>query len=616
MNRRDVHFPAKTVRRKRASQSHGRDLVNSLDRRYPKHRHHGHWIRHTHRRDVEAPADTAQTTAIATLPTAELVLPKEFTTLVPRGGINPADNAVADDVLEISTPSSLSLPTIAANLTSALQNATGSLPPVTLGATASSNLTSLIPSPTTTLTGGTTEAATPLPLLTTNTLLSQVATGSNVGVVTAASTLGQGGTNISATALSETFSQSTNFPSVTPLQNTTASTSETNSGPPREDIFGGFPFPFPTTGTLPTAFPTFTPPLNFTGSVTLLPTLTSTISAITSAVGNLTQTSAIVTSATNVETTTSAETATNVETSLTSSEPPTLTPTSPGPTTETSSPPSTEISATQTPSEVASSVTQETNLSASTPEPTISATGESATEPATSSFTPTGYLGETTSAGETTLPTVNPSEIISNLPSNLTTLPFPSITSIPTFFNLSSTSSYPTTSSLNLLNATRSSTTTSFTKSNTPTSAGFTWVGSTTTTGNYYPTVAGGPGTTATTSATPSSTSTSAVVPLVPAIVGSLGGVALLAALGVLLLAVRRRRTRPTSELLGSEGEGRFMTEGDFTVLSGQRLGTGVSGRTPVVYRDGESPTSRTTVTPPTAARTRAAGMSRFMEDL
>src|SRR6202035_144669 len=160
--------------------------------------------------------------------------------------------------------------------------------------------------------------------------------------------------------------------------------------------------------------------------------------------------------------------------------------------------------------------------------------------------------------------------------------PFPSLTTIPPFFNLSSITAAPTATWTTLFNSTRNGTSTSFTSWTTgeTSSVDYTWLSPTP--GAPAPTgVPGSPTSSSTASSTPTSTSSS-TVPLVPAIVGSLGGVALLAALGVLLLTFRRRR-RPTSTLLapGWEGsQGPFMTEAGFTVLSGQRLDDGTSGGT------------------------------------
>ena len=82
----------------------------------------------------------------------------------------------------------------------------------------------------------------------------------------------------------------------------------------------------------------------------------------------------------------------------------------------------------------------------------------------------------------------------------------------------------------------------------------------------------------------------------------------LLAALGILLL--RYRKPRVLSRLSSPPAEFSagppFMTEGEFTVLRGQRLDTGVSGGTPVVYREAG----------PTAAPSQGSLASRFTEHL
>jgi len=127
----------------------------------------------------------------------------------------------------------------------------------------------------------------------------------------------------------------------------------------------------------------------------------------------------------------------------------------------------------------------------------------------------------------------------------------------------------------------------------------------------------GGPSTifpTSSTASTPSSR-TSNVVPLVPAIVGSIGGIALLTALGMLLFLYRRRLTLSRlasgpAYVGGSEGEPQLMTERGFTVLSGQRLDTGVSGGTPIVYRQPGAQTGDT------RGRSVSATPSRFTEHL
>src|SRR5579859_115676 len=223
MNRRDVHFPAKSVRRKHSRRSHGRDLLDPGQRRELEHRHRDQGKRHEHRRDVETTLDAAQTsTSIATLPTASLVLPKEFTTLPPRVAINAAENTPAGDVLGSTKTTPISLSTgVTDLLTSVVQNITRPLTSVALGSTALENLTTAIPPLATTLTGGTTEVATLPPLSTTNSLLSQVATEPVAISVTAATTLNQGGTNITTTASSGTLFSSPSFSIITPFQNTT-----------------------------------------------------------------------------------------------------------------------------------------------------------------------------------------------------------------------------------------------------------------------------------------------------------------------------------------------------------------------------------------------------------
>ena len=96
---------------------------------------------------------------------------------------------------------------------------------------------------------------------------------------------------------------------------------------------------------------------------------------------------------------------------------------------------------------------------------------------------------------------------------------------------------------------------------------------------------------------------------------GSIGGVALLAALGMLLFLYRRKLTltRLASGppyLGGSQAEPQLMTERGFTVLSGQRLDTGVSGGTPIVYRQPGAQTGDT------ISRNVSATPSRFTEHL
>src|SRR5277367_2550851 len=120
----------------------------------------------------------------------------------------------------------------------------------------------------------------------------------------------------------------------------------------------------------------------------------------------------------------------------------------------------------------------------------------------------------------------------------------------------------------------------------------------------------GGPGAAPTPTATPATPhqNSTNVVPLVPAIVGSIGGIALLAALGVILFTLRRRRTIsriPSSARAPMSGRG-------FQVVSGQRLDTGISGATPVVFREPGRPGPRSQA----AISRRATTASRFTEHL
>jgi hypothetical protein len=245
---------------------------------------------------------------------------------------------------------------------------------------------------------------------------------------------------------------------------------------------------------------------------------------------------------------------------------------------------------------------------------TLAGTTEQQTETSTPTSSEEVPPPEASTAEQTSSPPTSSSEIVESLPANLTsflptTTPPPFLnTTLSTILSTNGTfTSFPGNSTANVTATSQFNRTTLTTS--TTSSLGFNWVPPTA----INPTATGN---SPSSTSTAGSSSTTAIVPLVPAIVGSLGAAAILAAVGVALLAARRRRTRPSPGLV--EDDGPFITQGGFTVLSGQRLDTGLSGGTPVVYRGG-APLAmvETPITPAGGAgRGVGGGPSRFTEHL
>ena len=221
-----------------------------------------------------------------------------------------------------------------------------------------------------------------------------------------------------------------------------------------------------------------------------------------------------------------------------------------------------------------------------------------ATSVKTTSSVPSSITTRSTSATSST-------NIVTSLPANLTSSFSSTSTPLPVLNSTTNTIFSTASSSNNSFSSSSSSISASLSGSSLSTT-----FASATSSFAFIPPTGGIPTTTSGPGTTPGTTK-STVVPLVPAIVGSLGGVILLAALGLLLFTYRRRRlvSRLSSGPEEFAAGPQFTTERGFTVLSGQRLDTGVSGGTPVVYREGEP-----TAVPSEMSRNVIA--SRFTEHL